>query len=175
MRDCKNIILVGYMGCGKSTVGKNLAKVCNYTFLDTDEYIEEKQKMKISEIFETQGEPSFRDMETDCINEMIATKATGLVISTGGGMAVREENRRLLKQLGTVVFLRVKPETVYERIKGDTTRPLLQCEDPLSKIKTMIAERTPFYEDAADIVIDVDELKQCEISLEIRNLMGGSI
>lgn len=167
-----NIILVGYMGCGKSTVGKSLARLCDYVFLDTDEYIEQKHEMSIKDIFENQGENAFRDMETECIKEMIEANMEGYVISTGGGMAVREINRELLKKVGMVVYLRVKPETVYERIKDDTTRPLLQCEDPLSKIKSMIAERTSFYEDVADKVVDVDNIKQYDIARLIQSMMN---
>ncbi len=125
-----NIILAGYMGCGKTTVGKRIAELAKYTFADTD-------------------------------------KSDGLVLSTGGGMPVREENRPLLKRLGTVVYMRVMPDTVYERIKGDTTRPLLQCGNPPERIKEMITGRTPAYEAAAKIVIDVDNLTPQEAAEEI--------
>lgn len=164
----KNIILVGYMGCGKTTVGKNLARICDMTFLDTDELIEEQQGRSISEIFATDGEAAFRDMETNVLREMLEQKKGGLVISTGGGMAVREENRALLKQLGMVFYLKAKPETVYERIKGDTKRPLLQCEDPLSRIREMQEQRGSAYEAAAHHMIEVDEYRQQEIAEMIK-------
>ena len=161
------------MGCGKSTVGKNLARLCDYRFLDTDEYIVNKQGTSINEIFAAKGEEAFRDMETECIKELIEALDGGMVISTGGGMPVREQNRELLKQLGMVIYLRVKPETVYNRIKGDKSRPLLQCDDPLARIKEMIAGRNAFYEDEADEVIDVDDLKQYDISIMIKKMLIG--
>lgn len=164
----KNIVLVGYMGCGKTTVGKNLARICQYTFLDTDEWIEQQQGRSISEIFATDGEDAFREMETQCIQTLIDSGLERHVISTGGGMAVREINRSLLKQLGKVIYLKVQPETVYERVKGDTKRPLLQCEDPLAKIRDMIESRTPAYVDAADYTVCVDKLKQSEIATKIK-------
>ncbi len=167
----KNIILIGYMGCGKTTVGKNLARICGYTFLDTDEWIEQQQGRSISEIFATDGEEAFRVMETQCIRTLIDEKLNGYVISTGGGMPVREINRKLLKKLGKVIYLSVKPETVYERIKGDTKRPLLQCEDPLAKIRDMIAMRAPAYRDGADYTVRVDTLKQHTVALKIKRLV----
>lgn len=167
----KNIVLIGYMGCGKTTVGKNLARICNYTFLDTDEWIEEQQGRSISEVFATDGEEAFREMETQCIQTLIDQKLERYVISTGGGMPVREVNRKLLKKLGKVIYLSVRPETVYERIKGDTKRPLLQCEDPLSKIREMIAMRAPAYRDGADFIVRVDTLKQSTISLKIKKMV----
>ncbi len=167
----KNIILIGYMGCGKTTVGKNLARICHYTFLDTDEWIEQQQGRSISEIFATDGEEAFREMETQCIQTLIDSRLERHVISTGGGMPIREVNRQLLKRLGKVVYLSVRPETVYDRIKGDTKRPLLQCEDPLSKIRDMIAMRAPAYRDSADYTVRVDTLKQSTIALKIKRLV----
>lgn len=167
----KNIVLVGYMGCGKTTVGKNLARICRYTFLDTDEWIEEQQGRSISEIFATDGEEAFREMETQCIRTLIEGGLERHVISTGGGMPVREVNRGLLKKLGKVIYLRVQPETVYERVKGDTKRPLLQCEDPLAKIRQMIESRTPAYCESADYTVCVDDMKQSEIAMKIKRLV----
>lgn len=166
----KNIILVGYMGCGKTTVGKNLARICEMAFLDTDELIEEQQGRTISEIFATDGEAVFRDMETQALKEMLKKKKEGFVISTGGGMPVREENRTLLKQLGKVFYLKAEPETIYERVKGDTKRPLLQCENPLNRIQEMLAQREPAYEETSHHVIAVDEKRQQELAEYIREI-----
>lgn len=163
----KNIILVGYMGCGKTTVGKTLAELMRYKFTDTDELIEAQEGRSISDIFAKDGEQKFRAMETALLKKMLRDKRRGLVIATGGGMPVREENRPLLKKLGTVVYMRVKSETVYERIKGDTTRPLLQCENPLERIREMLQNRTPAYEAAAELIIDVDSLTQQAAAEEI--------
>ncbi|MDE7478489.1 MAG: shikimate kinase, partial [Lachnospiraceae bacterium] len=121
-----NIILTGYMGSGKTTVGRNVAKLMNYTFVDTDELIVEQQNRSINEIFAADGEQAFRDMETALLQKLIADKKEHLVISTGGGMPLRAENRQLLSRLGKVVYLKASPKTIYNRIKGDTTRPLLQ-------------------------------------------------
>ncbi len=168
----KNIILVGYMGCGKTTVGKSIAEATKYTFADTDEMIVAQQGRSISDIFAQDGEPAFRDMETALLVKMLTEKNDTCVISTGGGMPVQKENRNLLRQLGTVVYLRVKPETVYERIKGDTMRPLLQCENPMERIREMIKSRDPAYEAAAELVIDVDDLTQREVAEQIIRKTG---
>lgn len=155
-----NIILTGYMGCGKTTVGKILANLTNRKFIDTDELIEIQEKKSISDIFAKEGELSFRDMETALLKKMISEKSSGLVIATGGGMSLREENRELLSLLGTVFYIRVTPETVYERLKDDKTRPLLQCDNPKERIREMLQGREPAYEAAADIVIDADSITQ---------------
>lgn len=163
----ENIILTGYMGSGKTTVGRNVAKMTHYTFVDTDEMIVEQQHRSIREIFAEEGEQAFRDMETALLRQLIAEKKEHLVISTGGGMPLRKENRQLLSQLGIVVYLKACPETIYNRIKGDTTRPLLQCEDPMGRIGEMIAVREPLYKEGAVFTVDVDELIQSEAAAEI--------
>lgn len=150
-----NIILIGYMGCGKTTLGIRLSYHMRIPFVDTDKMIEKNEGREISEIFAQDGEEAFRQMETRTIQTLLQEKARK-VISTGGGLPIREENRQLLKQLGTVVWLKAEPETVYERVKGDTRRPLLQCEDPLAKIREMTVARSPYYQEAADVVIQVD-------------------
>ena len=165
----ENIILTGYMGSGKTTVGKNIAKLMGYTFVDTDEMIVQQQNRSINEIFAVDGEAAFRDMETGLLRHLIANNSEQLVISTGGGMPVRKENRLLLSKLGKVVYLKASPKTVYNRIKGDTTRPLLQCENPLKRIEEMIDARGPLYEEGASVVVDVNELRQSEVAGEIIN------
>lgn len=145
----KNILLVGYMGCGKTSVGKYLAKITGMTFADTDEMIEKQQGRSIREIFASEGEEAFRDMETRLLEELLETGREGMVIATGGGMPLREENRTLLKRLGSVYYLKAEPRTIYTRVKDDTTRPLLQCEDPFGRICEMISVRGPLYEEAS--------------------------
>jgi shikimate kinase len=162
-----NIILVGYMGSGKTTVGKNIALLKGYTFVDTDEMIVESEQRTINDIFATDGEQAFRDMETALLRKLIADNREKLVISTGGGMPLRRENRELLNALGKVVYLRALPQTIYNRIKGDTTRPLLQCDNPQNKISEMISVRGPIYEESAYIAVDVDNLTQSEVAEEI--------
>ena len=160
----KNIILIGYMGCGKTTVGKSLAKLESAIFLDTDERIEEKQGRTISEIFAQDSEKGFRDMETAYLKELLRLKREGMIVSTGGGMPVREENRQLLRELGYVVYLKASAETIYERVKEDTKRPLLQCEDPLSRIRDMMEQRREAYESTAHYIVQVDTYKQQELA-----------
>lgn len=150
-----NLILIGYMGSGKTTLGKKISFRERIALLDTDKMIEQKQNREISRIFDEDGEAAFRQMETDCLKE-IMEYSDRYVISVGGGLPLKAENRELLKELGTVLYLRAKPETIYARLKNDTTRPLLRGEDPEGKIRSMMKARGPAYEAAADAVIDVD-------------------
>ena len=150
-----NVILIGFMGCGKSTVGIKLSYRLRRSLLDTDKIIEKEENRTISDIFVTDGEGYFRDLETQCLKKLIQTEKNQ-IISVGGGLPIREENHTLLKELGTVVYLRAKPETIYERLKHDTTRPLLQGENPQEKIRTLMGQRAAIYEKTADVIIDVD-------------------
>ncbi len=145
------------MGCGKTTVGRITAgMLSNHSFADTDVLIEEHEGKSVSDIFASCGEQAFRDMETALLEKMLADKKERMVIATGGGMPVKEENRGLLKRLGTVFYLKASPKTIYERVKDDTSRPLLQCENPQERIEQMLLQRSPAYEDTADFVIDAD-------------------
>lgn len=150
-----NIILVGFMGCGKSSVGKRVSYMLKRTLIDTDVWIEQHEKMTIPEIFEKYGEAHFRDLETKCIQELIRTEHNR-IISTGGGLPVREENRKLLHELGQVIYLKVSPETVYQRVKHDTGRPLLQTPDPVATICELMDRRKECYEDVADVTLSND-------------------
>lgn len=158
----ENIILTGYMGSGKTTVGKSIALLTSYAFVDTDEMIVEQQRRSINEIFATDGELAFRDMETELLRQLVAGQSGQLVIATGGGMPVKAENRQLLSRLGKVVYLKADPETIYDRIRTDTTRPLLQCENPMGRIGEMLAVREPLYEEGASAVVDVSGLTPSE-------------
>ena len=152
-----NVVLIGFMGSGKSTMGIRLSYQLRYALEDTDRLIEAGAGKSISEIFAQEGEEAFRQMETELL-EKLAEKKGQRIYSGGGGTPVRAVNRPLLKKLGTVVYLRTRPETVYERLKDDTTRPLLQGEDPLGKIRRLMAEREQAYIETADVVLDVDEM-----------------
>lgn len=163
-----NIILIGFMGSGKTSVGIKLSYQMKRTMIDTDKWIEQKQKMTVSEIFAASGEEAFRRMETECLKELIKT-ADRQIISVGGGLPMREENHGLLKELGRVVYLRVTPEAVYERLKNDTTRPLLQVEEPMERIRTLLAGRAPVYEKCADVVVEVSDKSFEEIIEQILN------
>lgn len=157
MKKKENIVLIGFMGSGKTTVGLKLSWKMKMPVEDTDKLIERREKRTISSIFATDGEAVFRQMETALLEELCESKYER-ILSVGGGTPVLEANRPLLKKLGRVVYLRIKPETVYERVKEDTGRPLLQCEDPLGRIKELMAKRASAYEECADLIIDVDGL-----------------
>ena len=153
----ENVLLIGFMGAGKTTVGKKLSYKLRVPVEDTDKLIERRAGKTITEIFASEGEEAFRQMETEELVE-ISKRKYRRIFSVGGGTPVREQNRALLKKCGKVVYLRVKPETVWERVKEDTTRPLLQCEDPLAKIRDLMEARKEAYESCADLIVDVDEM-----------------
>ena len=161
-----NIILIGFMGCGKTTVGVKLSYRLRRTVVDTDKEIEKEEKRAISDIFATDGEEYFRDRETACLRKMLSSMSNQ-IISVGGGLPIREENRALLRKLGQVFYLRARPETIYERVKHDTTRPLLQGPDPQEKIRTLLTKRDGAYTEAADVIIDVDDKDFGQILCEI--------
>ena len=154
----ENIILVGYMGSGKSTVGQALAKERGMRFLDTDAAIEEAEGCSIREIFEERGEKAFRDLETEYLRRLKAT-TVNTVIATGGGIVLRNENRELLKRTGRVIWLKASAEETLSRVKSDTGRPLLDSASEAElagKIERMLRERTPAYGAAASDIIETD-------------------
>lgn len=156
----RNIVLIGFMGSGKTTIGIKLSYRLRRVVEDTDKLIVRKTGRNISDIFEKEGEEYFRELESDVLRSLCETsnpKHNSRIISVGGGTPVREENQLLLKQLGTVVYLRLRPETVYNRLKRDTTRPLLQGDNPEEKIRTLMEARKDAYESCADLIIDVDD------------------
>jgi len=164
----KRIILIGFMGCGKTSIGKRLAEALDIEFLDTDELIEEQQKKTISSIFAEEGEAAFRAMETECLKNLLSRKEDCFVLSVGGGLPIREENRKLLSQIGHVVYLKVSPETVYKRLRNDKTRPLLQGTNPRGRIFDLMSARKGFYESAAVSIVDVDNKEFYDIIGEIK-------
>ena len=166
----RNIILIGYMGSGKSTVGRKAAKAMEYNFLDTDALIEQEEGMTISELFKEKGEPYFRERETETIRRLIA-EPKGNVIATGGGLPMKEGNAELLKELGTVIYLKAETDTLVNRLSGDTARPLLQNGDLREKIETMLAIRGPVYESCADVVLQTDNMSFYEIICNIETIL----
>lgn len=166
-----NIILIGFMGCGKTSVGKRLGNKLSLCFKDTDQLIEEKAGKTISEIFADEGEKNFRSMETECLKELIESREAGMVLSVGGGLPLREENRMLLRKLGTVIYLKATGETIYNRVKHDTKRPLLQGNNPRGRILDLMAARKEFYEDAAEFTICVDDKNFTQILEEIEAIL----
>ena len=164
-----NIVLIGYMGSGKSTVAKELYIKTGMEVLDTDALIVEEQGKSINGIFQTDGEDAFRKLETELLWRL-SEKTSAYILSTGGGMPVREENRKILKKIGTVFFLKAGTDTILERVKGDQQRPLLQGTDQRTKISRMLAERTPAYESAADHIVETDDRTAEEVAEEILRL-----
>ena len=150
-----NVILIGFMGSGKTTVGLKLSYRLRKPVIDTDKEIEREEKRSISDIFATDGETYFRDKETTYLRKLVKNGGSQ-IISVGGGLPLRKENRALLHELGQVFYLKASAQTIYERLKHDTTRPLLQGEDPQSRIRTLLDERDAHYQDAADVIVDVD-------------------
>ena len=166
----ENVVLTGYMGCGKSTVGQALAEKTGKDFLDTDAAIEEMQGCCIREIFEEQGEEAFRDMETELLRHLSET-CVNTVIATGGGIVLRSENRELLKKTGQVVWLKASPEETLKRVKNDTGRPLLDSaseQEMAEKIQHMLRERGPAYSAAADRTVMTDGKSVVKILQEIK-------
>lgn len=158
-----NIILIGFMGCGKSSIGKYMSKRRRYKLIDTDSYIEEKEGREISEIFASDGEEAFRQMETECLRELIKTTGKKLVVAVGGGLPMREVNRELLHELGTIVYLRTSIDTLEDRLKGDSKRPLLQGGELREKIENLFVQRENTYLELADIIVDTDDCSYAEI------------
>jgi 3-dehydroquinate dehydratase-2 len=155
------------MGSGKTTVGEGLAEYLGWQLIDTDQWIEENEQQSVAEIFATKGEEYFRQQEHLCLQKLVAKAKSGLVIATGGGMPTRAENRALLKELGTVVYLKAPAEVIYERVKHFSTRPLLRTPDPQATIAAMLAEREPHYEEVADFIIEVAEKPVNKVISEI--------
>ena len=150
-----NVILIGFMGCGKSSIGRFMAKN-GYSLVDTDSYIEQKTGRIIKDIFAEDGEQYFRRLETDALMDLIVRNEDNLVIAVGGGIPMHARNRALIHKLGTVVYLRATVDTLCKRLNGDTTRPLLQSGNPKERINELMELRAGTYEGTADVIIDTD-------------------
>ncbi len=163
-RRIENLALVGFMGTGKSSVGRLVAQVLHFTFLDTDHVIEARASKPITEIFQQDGEPVFRDWERRVVEELRLRKKT--VISTGGGLPVNEENLVSLKSHALVVCLWASPETIFERIRGHEHRPLLNHPEPLTKIRELLAIREPYYR-KADVLVNTEWRSLKEVAIQV--------
>ena len=152
MKRANNIYLVGMMGAGKTTVGRLLARRLKLPFIDSDKEIESRCGVKIPLIFEIEGEGGFRSREAQVLAELTALE--GVVLGTGGGAALLEENRNHLAATGTVIYLRARPEDLYERVRHDRNRPLLATGDPLGRLRELYVERDPLYRSIADLTVD---------------------
>lgn len=155
-----NLILVGFMGSGKSAIGRMAAQRLRFQFVDTDALVVDRAGIEISEIFARHGEQEFRDLETGVIESMAARER--YVIATGGGAVLRERNRELLRSLGFVVLLTANEDVIVERVARNSKRPLLQNDDPRGTIVRLLAERRPAYEAAAHWTLDTSALTREE-------------
>lgn len=161
----KNIFLIGFMGAGKSTIAAELKKKLNMSLVEMDARIVEEQGMSINEIFEKYGESHFRDIESRLVADI---KDEGnKIVSCGGGVVVREENVKCMKENGFIVFLSATPETIFNRVKDSNDRPILNGNMNVEYIKGLMEKRRALYEGAADIKIDTDGKNVGEICAEI--------
>jgi shikimate kinase len=147
-----NIFLVGLMGAGKTSVGRQLARRLGKTFYDSDHEMERRTGVRIPVIFEIEGEAGFRSREATVLAELVALE--DIVLATGGGVVLAPENRKLLKGSGTVVYLRGAPQDLWRRTRHDRNRPLLQTADPLARLEELHAQRDPLYREVADVIVD---------------------
>ena len=159
------LILVGLMGAGKSTVGRQLAQRLGLAFYDSDKVIEERTGASIPTIFSLEGESGFREREEQIIAELCTLK--NVLIATGGGSVLRETNRKQLRKAGYVVYLRANADHLYQRIKHDKSRPLMQTDNPLQTLRELLKTREPYYLEVADIVVQTGKQKVSVIVREI--------
>lgn len=152
MKQSENIYLIGLMGAGKTTIGRQLAKSLKLPFYDSDKAIEESTGVDIPTIFEFEGEEGFREREQKMIKQL--TQIKGIVLATGGGAILREESRSLLKENGFVVYLQCSVSRILDRTRRDTKRPLLKTNNPRERIESLFKEREPLYLSCADFKID---------------------
>ena len=163
----KNIVLIGFMGSGKSTVGRELHSRLGYELVDMDTVIEQRQGRPITRIFEENGEEYFRDLETGLLRELNDANPARRILSTGGGVVGREENRELLRKMGYVVWLQAPVEVIAERTGRNRERPLLHTEDPLAKIEALLEKRKPWYAETAHLMVDTAGLDGGELAAGI--------
>lgn len=170
MKQTHNLILIGFMGSGKTSVARELSGFMSaYTVRDIDAMVEQSAEMTIPQIFQESGESHFRDLESRLLEEVCAK--TGQIVSTGGGVILREENRTVLKQAGLVFWLVASPEVIYERIKHEKQRPLINTgankEEVLMRIEHILSGRFDAYNDISDVIINTDKLSAKAVADDI--------
>jgi shikimate kinase len=158
----RNVVLIGFMGTGKSSVGRELARRWGFRFLDTDSIIRNQHGKSVAEIFATYGEPFFREQEFATLTRLLHCHQA--VIATGGGIVIQPRNIALLGQLGTTIWLKADQATILERVTRNKNRPLLQTTDPERTIAELLAERGPLYESVADLVVDSSGISHHEVA-----------
>lgn len=146
------IFFVGMMGAGKTTLGRHLARVLDRQFVDLDHELEARCGVSVAVIFDIEGEAGFRRRETEALDA--CTRRSGVVLATGGGAVLAPENRAMLRERGVVVYLRARADELYRRLAYDKSRPLLQTDDPKTRIAELLAIREPLYEEVADLIFD---------------------
>lgn len=161
----KNIFLIGPMGAGKTTIGRLLASQLRFDFVDSDHEIQARTGVDIPTIFAFEGEAGFRDRERDMIDAL--TQREGIVLATGGGAVLQPQNRRNLSCRGLVVYLYCSPEQQFERTRHDRNRPLLQTDDPLSRLRSLFETRDPLYRETADLVISTEKRSATAVVREV--------
>lgn len=167
----KNIFLIGFMGCGKSTVAAALSRMYGMHVIEMDMLLAEREGMSIPEIFQKHGETYFRDLESALVSEI--RSETNHVVSCGGGVVLRERNVVEMKKNGHIVLLTAKPETILERVAGDDNRPILKGKKNEKDISELMEQRRPKYEAAADVVIETDDKSVQEICEEMMQKVKG--
>lgn len=163
----KSIVLIGFMGSGKSTVGRELHQRLGYPLVDMDQVLEQRAGKSIAAIFADEGEAVFREREASLLEELVDGTAPRRIISTGGGVIGRARNRVLLRQLGYVVWLHAPAEVILERTGKNRDRPLLQAEDPAARVELLMAERKPLYAQTAHLRIETAGLDSDELATGI--------
>lgn len=161
----KHIFLIGFMGCGKSRNGSRLAYMTGAKLMEMDQEIVNQQGMPIAEIFEKCGERYFRDLETELLKKL--KDRNPMIISCGGGVVLRDENVRLMKEMGTIVLLTAEAETIYQRVRTSTARPILNGNMNLDYIRELMDKRQSKYEAAADVTIATDGKQSEDVCKEI--------
>ncbi|MBI3562391.1 MAG: shikimate kinase AroK [Gammaproteobacteria bacterium] len=155
MQPGQSVFLVGPMGVGKTSIGRHLAELLDYQFLDSDHEIELRSGVTIPWIFDVEGETGFRKREQAVIDEL--TQLTGIVLATGGGAVIRADNRQALRARGLVIYLKADVDSLVARIRHDKNRPLLQIADPRQRLEELIQQREPWYQEIADGVFNTNE------------------
>ena len=164
-----NLILIGFMGTGKSTIARQLSKQLDMPFFEMDEMIVQKEGMEISDIFQEKGEAYFRDLETALLKKLLQEEKG--ILSCGGGIILRDENIQAMKKHGTVILLTAKPETILKRVKHNQSRPVLNGKKNINDITKLMKERESRYQMAADITISTDDKSLSQICEEITTIV----
>lgn len=171
MAKANRIFLVGPMGAGKTTIGRQLAQILGLQFDDTDQEVQRRTGVDIPTIFEFEGEAGFRSREAQVVNEL--TQADGQVLATGGGAVLDPDSRRHLAARGVVVYLHCTPEQQYERTYKDRNRPLLQTGDALGRLRELMEVRDPLYREVADFTVSTENRSAAAVAREILDRIDG--